>query len=289
MTQIDLVIRPRDRDLGGFSVRRVLPFAKRRLVGPFVFFDHMGPADFAPGGGMDVRPHPHIGLATVTYLFSGGILHRDSLGYVQEIQPGAVNWMTAGKGIVHSERTPPALRETGFHIEGIQSWVALPIADEQAEPSFVHHPADTLPRKSGDGLEMCLIAGAAYGLESPVKVFSPMFYVDVKMDEGASLDLPHYQERAVYVVTGSLELGSETVEAGAMAVLEDNSDAASITAQEASHVMLLGGDSLDGPRNIYWNFVHSDPAMIDAAKDTWRAGEFAKVPGESEWIPLPED
>ncbi|MEO0410720.1 MAG: pirin family protein [Pseudomonadota bacterium] len=288
MSQIDQIISPRERDLGSFSVRRVLPYMKRRLVGPFVFFDHMGPADFKPGEGMDVRPHPHIGLATVTYLFSGEIFHRDSLGYKQAIQPGAVNWMVAGKGIVHSERTPDTLRETGFHIEGIQSWIALPMEHEQAEPSFVHHPENTLPFKQLDGVNLRLIAGTAFGMEAPVKVFSPMFYVDVKIEEGRHLDLPDFAERAVYVVSGRAQVCGEQIEPGSMAVLKDNSGDASMTALEDSHIMLLGGESLEGERTIFWNFVHSDPAMIEAAKDAWREERFAAVPGESERIPLPE-
>lgn len=289
MSLIDLVISPRERDLGGFHVRRVLPYMKRRLVGPFIFFDHLGPAQFEAGTGMDVRPHPHIGLATVTYLFDGEILHRDSLGYVQPIQPGAVNWMTAGRGIVHSERTPQALRETGFHIEGIQSWIALPQGEEEREPSFHHHPADTLPIQYYDGVTLKLIAGSAYGISAPVQVFSPMFYVDALMSHGARLVLPDYQERAVYVVSGMIKLEGQIIEPGSMAVLKDGSGLAEIEALDEGRVMLLGGDSLEGKRHIFWNFVHSDPQRIEQAKADWREDRFGQVPGEDERIPLPEE
>lgn len=285
---IDLIIQPRERDLGGFSVRRVLPFMKRRLVGPFVFFDHMGPATFEPGEGMDVRPHPHIGLATVTYLFSGEIMHRDSLGYVQAIQPGAVNWMVAGKGIVHSERTPDALRASGFDINGIQSWIALPTSHEETDPSFTHHPGDTLPAIEQGGVSLKVIAGSAYGMTAPVKVFSPMYYVDAALQAGSTLDMPDYEERAVYVVSGAITLDGERVEAGAMAVLVDGSGEAIISAQDESRLMLLGGASLEGKRHIFWNFVHSDPSRIEEAKADWQADRFADVPGEDERIPLPE-
>lgn len=288
MPLIDLIIQPRERDLGGFSVRRVLPYMKRRIVGPFVFFDHMGPATFAPGEGMDVRPHPHIGLATVTYLFSGEIMHRDSLGYVQAIKPGAVNWMTAGKGIVHSERTPDALRETGFDIDGIQSWIALPKSDEEVDPCFHHHPSDTLPLYDAGGIRLKIIAGDAFEMTSPVKTYSPMFYIDAAMQAGTSLDMPDYAERAVYVVRGAITLDGQLIEAGAMAVLKDGSALATITAAQDSQLMLLGGAPLEGKRHMFWNFVHSDPARIEQAKADWQADAFAKVPGEDERIPLPE-
>lgn len=289
MSIIDLIITPRERDLGGFSVRRVLPYMKRRMVGPFVFFDHMGPAEFQPGDGMDVRPHPHIGLATVTYLFDGEIMHRDSLGFEQPIRPGAVNWMTAGRGIVHSERTPDTLRESGFHIEGIQSWIALPQSDEECDPSFHHHPANTLPMAHYDGVSLKVIAGSAYGMVAPVRVFSAMFYVDALMSHGARLVLPEYRERAIYVVSGMLKLDGQFIEAGNMAILKDGSGFAEVEAVDEGRVMLLGGETLGGQRHIFWNFVHSNPERIEQAKADWRDDRFGHVPGESERIPLPEN
>jgi len=285
---VELVIEPRARDLGGFSVRRVLPFAQRRMVGPFIFFDHMGPADFAAGKGIDVRPHPHIGLATVTYLFEGEILHRDSLGFVQAIRPGAVNWMTAGRGIVHSERTGPDERKRATRLHGIQSWVALPKLDEEDEPSFVHHPADSLPRIERKGAEMTLIAGEAYGESAPVETLSKMFYLDACLAAGASLDLPEdYAERAVYIVDGALEAGGTRHQAGRMLVFAEG-EPARISAAEAARVMILGGAAMDGPRHIWWNFVSSSKERIAQAKADWNEGRFGKVPGETEFIPLPE-
>ncbi|MDX1580628.1 MAG: pirin family protein, partial [Alphaproteobacteria bacterium] len=211
---------PKPRDLGGFSVRRVLPSPQRRMVGPFIFFDHMGPADFAPGKGMDVRPHPHIGLATVTYLFEGEIDHRDSLGFHQTIRPGDVNWMTAGRGIVHSERTGEEARKTGLHMDGIQSWVALPDDAEETAPGFFHHPANTLPEIDSNGVKMRLIAGTAYGEESPVQVFSPIFYLDARLEAGAAFDLPdEHEERAVYLAHGDAAVNGEALEQFTMVVL----------------------------------------------------------------------
>ena len=217
---IDLLIDPRPRDLGDFEVRRVLPFARRRSVGPFIFFDHFGPVTFAPGKGIDVRPHPHVCLATVTYLFEGEIVHRDSLGYDQPIRPGDVNWMTAGRGIVHSERTGPEIRANGHDLHGIQSWVALPKEHEETDPAFVHHPGDTLPSDERDGVALRVIAGTGFGLESPVAVLMPTFYVDLKMSPASKIVLAdEHEERAIYVATGSVTLDGETVEAGRMAVL----------------------------------------------------------------------
>lgn len=286
--QIQQLIHPRPTDLGGFEVLRVLPYRARRTVGPFIFFDHMGPADFPPGQGIDVRPHPHIGLATVTYLFEGEIVHRDSLGCVQTIRPGAVNWMTAGRGIVHSERTGPELRARGHRVHGIQSWVALPKAVEETAPAFHHHPADTLPVLDLPGARLRLIVGAAMGRESPVAVFSRMFYMDAHLpaDGGLVLDDEH-EERAVYVAEGAAELDGQPLEAGQMAVLAPGGETA-IRARGAARLMLLGGEPLDGPRHIWWNFVHSDRERIEAAKADWAAGRFPKVPGETEFIPLPE-
>lgn len=286
---VDLIIMPRSRDLGeGFMVRRILPYAKRRHVGPFVFFDHMGPADFAPGQGLDVRPHPHIGLATVTYLFEGEIMHRDSLGVVQPIRPGDVNWMVAGRGIVHSERTRDELRRSGSALHGIQSWLALPQGQEETAPDFKHHPAASLPEIELPGARMRLIAGEAFGAASPVQVFAPMFYLDAVLDDEAVLPLPEeYEERAVYVAIGMVVLDGERYEAGSMLVLKPGSRPR-ITAQGPARLMLLGGAPLDGERHLWWNFVSSSKERIEQAKADWRAGRFAMVPGDPEFIPLPE-
>ncbi len=289
MSAITHVIAPRDRDLGGFSVRRVLPAPKQRTIGPFIFFDHMGPADFPPGDGIDVRPHPHIGLATVTYLFEGDIVHRDSLGFEQPIRPGDVNWMTAGRGIVHSERTAPEVRAAGHRLNGIQSWVALPIADEETEPSFFHHPADSLPEIVQGPTTLRLIVGSAYGHTAPVKTFSPMFYLDAPMPAGALVALPaDHEERAVYVADGTVTIDGDTYTAGQMAVVAPGADI-SVEAVDASRIMLLGGEAIDGRRHIWWNFVSSSQERIEQAKDDWANGRFDTVPGDSEFIPLPEN
>lgn len=287
---IELLIEPRLRDLGDFAVRRVLPFAKRRHVGPFVFFDHMGPLALPPGQGMDVRPHPHIGLATVTYLFDGEIMHRDSLGSVQAIRPGDVNWMNAGRGIVHSERSAPASREAGVRLHGIQSWVALPQADEESAPSFQHHPAASLPGFEQDGVQLTLIAGAAYGRQSPVAVPSPLFYLDARFSGGASLIVSdEYQERAVYVAQGAVDLDGTRLSEGTMAVLTPGGTPLLRTdADTTARVMLLGGAPLDGERIIWWNFVSSSKDRLEQAKRDWAAQRFAAVPGETEFIPLPQ-
>ncbi|WP_374299868.1 pirin family protein [Ferrovibrio sp.] len=286
---VDLVITPRSRDLGeGFMVRRILPYAKRRHVGPFVFLDHMGPADFAPGHGLDVRPHPHIGLATVTYLFEGEIMHRDSLGVVQPIRPGDVNWMVAGRGIVHSERTRDELRRSGSALHGIQSWLALPQAHEETAPDFRHYPAAGLPEVELPGARMRLIAGKAFGAVSPVQTFAPMFYLDAVLDDEAVLPLPEdYEERAVYVAIGVVMLDGERYEAGSMLVLRPGSRPR-IAAQGPARLMLLGGAPLDGERHLWWNFVSSSKERIEQAKADWRAGRFVMVPGDPEFIPLPE-
>ncbi len=287
-TAIDLIIEPRPTDLGDFEVRRVLPFRNRRMVGPFVFFDHMGPAVFAPGTGIDVRPHPHIGLATVTYLFEGEILHRDSLGYVQPIEPGAVNWMTAGRGIVHSERTSDEKRTSGQTVHGIQAWVALPKTHEQTDPSFVHYPSDNLPEWGADGVQMKLIAGTAFGREAQVEVVWPTVYIDIRADAGATIPLPDdHAERALYLVEGGLEIDGTPLEPFKMAVLNEGA-MPTVTATETSRVMLCGGASMDGPRTIWWNFVSSDKDLLEQAKRDWKAGNFPTVPGETEFIPLPE-
>ena len=273
-------------DLGGFSVARVLPQVALRAVGPFVFFDHLGPAEFAPGHGIDVRPHPHIGLATVTYLFEGSLGHRDSLGTVIDIAPGAVNWMTAGRGIAHSERTPPDARAGGQRMHGIQSWVALPDAHAEIAPAFAHHPADTLPSITFGGARRTLIAGTAFHAASPVNALSPLFYIDIEAEAGASVALPgEHEERAVYVVSGAVDLEGVRYRAGSMVVLAPGGEVA-FTTHESTRAMLLGGASV-GPRRLEWNFVAATAERIEAAKADWVAGRFPRVPGETEFIPLP--
>jgi redox-sensitive bicupin YhaK (pirin superfamily) len=281
------VIDARPRDLGGFVVRRVLPSGGRQMVGPFIFFDHMGPTQFAPGAGIDVRPHPHIALATVTYLFSGSLEHRDSLGSVREIQPGDVNWMSAGVGIAHSERTPRAARASGEHIHGIQSWVALPDGQEDGEPSFVHYPAATLPRRVADGIDLSVIAGEAFGLRSPVATSWPTLYVHAHLAHGAVLEVPpEHGERAVYVVEGELAAGETRLTAGHLAVLEPGTTSA-LNALGNTRAMLLGGERFPTPRYIWWNFVASSQERIERAKERWERQQFPPVPGETEFIPLP--
>jgi hypothetical protein len=286
---IDLVIEARPRDLGGFSVRRSLPSAQRRLVGPFIFLDHMGPMALPPGQGMDVRPHPHIGLATVTYLFDGEIDHRDSLGSFQTIRPGDVNWMIAGRGIVHSERSGPEARARGPRMHGIQSWVALPLADEEGEPRFFHHPKSTLPRIERDGARLDVIAGSAYGERSPVIAQSPTLYVHAQLDAGARLPVEtEFEERAFYVVEGAVRCGGRELHSGALAVLHPGAEAL-IEAADPARVMIVGGARLDGDRHIYWNFVSSSKQRIESAKDDWKSRRFPSVPGdEVEFVPLPE-
>lgn len=282
------VIEGRARDLGGFLVRRLLPSVVRRMVGPFAFFDHMGPAQFAAGQGMDVRPHPHIGLATVTYLFDGEIMHRDSLGSAQPIRPGDVNWMVAGRGIVHSERTPPEQRAAPSRAHGLQCWVALPTRDEEIAPRFEHHDAAALPVISLPGVQLTVIAGHAYGVVAPTGVLSPTLYVHARLGAGASLPLDRdHEERALYVVEGTLELGGRIVESGTMLVLRSSDDA--VTAKSPGSVMLLGGAPLDGQRHVWWNFVSSSRDRIEQAKSDWRDGRFPTIPGDDrEFIPLPE-
>ena len=285
---IDVLIEPRARDLGGFEVRRVLPSPRRRSVGPFVFFDEMGPTAFPAGDGIDVRPHPHIGLATVTYLFEGEILHRDSLGSVQPIQPGAVNWMTAGRGIAHSERTSPDLRARGQRLHGIQSWVALPRDLEEIEPDFRHYPADSLPVVERDGATLRLIAGQAYGARSPVETALDLFYIEADLKAEATLPLPEGKaELAAYVVNGDVEIGEAPVAPGRMAVLDPDASCA-ITALSKAKLMLMGGAPLDAKRHMWWNFVSSSESRIERAKADWRDGRFPQVPGEDDIIPLPE-
>jgi len=281
------VIGARQRDLGGFVVRRVLPAGALQMVGPFIFFDHMGPTQFAPGAGIDVRPHPHIALATVTYLFSGSLQHRDSLGTVQEIRPGDVNWMSAGRGIAHSERTPQAARASGAHVHGIQSWVALPDGHEDGEPTFVHYAASTLPTRVGDGIDLAIIAGEAFGLRSPVVTLWPTLYVHAQIADGATFEVPSdYGERAVYVVQGELAIGEIPVAEGQLAVLEPGTKV-TLRALGSARAMLLGGARFPTSRFIWWNFVASSQERIERAKERWERQEFPAVPGDTEFIPLP--
>lgn len=285
---VELVIGSKAKSLGDFDVRRVLPASKRRSLGPFVFFDHMGPAEFSPGQGIAVRPHPHIGLATVTYLFEGTIQHRDSLGFNQPIEPGAVNWMTAGRGIVHSERTPDALRASGSLLHGFQVWVALPKDSEETEPSFVHHPAQVIPRIDRRDARLSVICGEAYGGTSPVETASNTLYVVAELDREARLEFHTIaEERAIYVADGEIEIGGRSIFPGEMAVLCPDIDT-EIHATESALIALIGGDAIDGPRHQWWNFVSSSKERIEIAKADWKEGRFDDVPGESECIPLPD-
>jgi redox-sensitive bicupin YhaK (pirin superfamily) len=288
---IELLIQGRAHELGpGFAVRRVLPSAKRRMVGPFIFFDHFGPMVVPPGGdGMEVRPHPHIGLATVTYLFDGGIFHRDSLGYAQAIRPGDVNWMTAGSGIAHSERTEPEMKRSGFRMHGVQTWVALPKSHEETAPSFEHVAKDKLPAWMDGGAAFRLIVGTYGGRTAPTTHFSPIFYVAVEMTAAAKIAVsPEHVERAVYVAEGSVTIGDRLLTVGDLAVLQLGQPVEMIAGPDGAKVMLLGGATIDGPRHIWWNFVSSSKERIEQAKADWRDGRFAKVPGDPEFIPLPE-
>jgi hypothetical protein len=283
-----LMLKPQRRDLGGFVVQRLLPAFPTRMVGPFIFFDHFGPVAFAPGEGADVRPHPHIGLATVTYLFEGAMVHRDSLGTVQTIEPGAVNWMTAGNGIVHSERTPPDARERGHRLHGLQTWVALPKDRELSEPSFSHLAKDALPEIVRPGTSIRLLAGTAFGARAPTPIFSPTVYAAIEMQPGAALELPpEHEQRGVYAVDGALSVAGELLPEQHLAVLQDGASIAIETATGA-RCMLIGGAAMDGDRLIWWNFVASSRALIDEASARWREMRFPPVPGETEFIPLPE-
>ena len=285
----DLIIEARQHDLGeGFFVRRLLPFRLRRHVGPFVFFDHFGPVDLAPARGMDVRPHPHIGLATLTYLYDGAIRHRDSLGSDQVIRPGDVNWMTAGRGIVHSERTPAPERAAGHRLHGVQTWLALPLPSEDAEPAFYHHDAATLPERERDGVRVRVIAGTAFGMESPVRVYSPTLYVDARFAAGGRLLLTaEHAERAVYPIEGELTLDGVALAPGRMHVLAGTREV-ELRAAGAAFALICGGAPLDGERVLWWNFVASSHDRIERAKADWQAQRFGRVPGETELIPLPE-
>jgi redox-sensitive bicupin YhaK (pirin superfamily) len=285
---IETVIVPRAHDLGSFEVRRALPSARRQMVGPFIFFDQMGPAEFLLGAGMDVRPHPHIGLSTVTYLFRGEIMHRDSLGTALPIRPGELNWMTAGRGIAHSERTPPELRTTGSRLFGIQSWVALSAKDEEMAPDFVHYDAEQMPVLSEAGKTVRVIAGSILGANSPVRTSSPMFYADVALQAGVSVPLdPDHEERAIYTVSGEIEISGDVFGPAQLLVFRP-SDRIAIRARSDARFMMLGGEPMDGPRFIWWNFVSSRMDRIEQAKADWKAARFDVVPGDSEFISLPE-
>ena len=292
---IETLIVPRARDLGGFEVRRALPAPKRQMVGPFIFFDQMGPAEFLPSRGMDVRPHPHIGLATISYLYSGRMHHRDSLGADQWIEPGAVNWMVAGQGITHSERTDDETQTAPMPFFGIQTWVALPKDHEDRAPEFIHAGAEDLPEMEGEGKTVRLILGNAWGQRAPVKTASEMFYADAVLRPGASLPLPdEHEDRGVYVVNGAVEVAGERYEAGRMMVFRPGDRVSMKAGPEGAHVMLLGGETLEGDRFIWWNFVASSKERIEEAKEAWRRGDwrtnprFHLPPGDdAEFTPLP--
>jgi len=284
---VELVLRPRDKDLGGFSVRRLLPTAQRRMVGPWIFFDHMGPAQFPAGQGINVRPHPHVNLATVTYLFEGEILHRDSLGSEQPIRPGDINLMVAGRGIVHSERERPEVTAVPHCLHGLQLWLALPAADEEVDPAFHHYPAADIPALTVNGVPVRVMMGSAFGVTSPVRVFAETLYVEAHLQAGESLTLPAARERALYVAEGALYAAGIEVPEHAMAILADDPDVV-VTAAAPSRIALIGGDPV-GQRFIDWNFVSSRRERIEQARADWRERRFPLVPGdEHDFIPLPE-
>jgi redox-sensitive bicupin YhaK (pirin superfamily) len=285
---LDLVIVPRTADLGDFSVRRALPSSRRRMVGPFTFLDHMGPTEFKAGHGVDVRPHPHIGLATVTYLFKGEIVHKDSLGSDVPIRPGDVNWMTAGRGITHSERTAPDHRQGGEPLHGLQCWVALPARDEETDPLFAHYSQQDLPLVTGEGKFARVVAGRMFGAASPVKTLHDTFFADLSLESGASVPLDaDYEERAIYVVSGGIEIAGDRFEEGRLLVFKPG-DRITVRASRPARFVMLGGAPMDGPRYIWWNFVSSRKERIEQAKADWKTGRFEGVPGDSEFIPLPE-
>ncbi|WP_299771779.1 pirin family protein [uncultured Tateyamaria sp.] len=286
---VETLIVPRAVDLGEMMVRRALPSTKRQMVGPFIFFDQMGPAEFLTDQGIDVRPHPHINLATVTYLLEGEILHRDSLGTEQTIRPGAINWMRAGRGIVHSERTSAERKKSGQRLLGLQTWMALPEAQEEADPAFVHHGGSDLPIVEADGARVRVIAGRAFGATSALRAPSETLYADIDLDAGASLPIdPEMEERALYTLTGSIEIASDRFEPGQLLILRPG-DALTVKAVSNARMMLFGGAPMGGPRYIWWNFVSSRPDRIEMAKEEWRRGRFDTVPGDEEdFIPLPD-
>lgn len=287
-TNVEAVIMPKVRDLGGFEVRRILPAVERRMVGPFIFLDQMGPVAFPAGKGIDVRPHPHIGLATVTYLFEGVIVHRDSVGSLQPITPGDVNWMTAGRGIVHSERSDPDRRKLPEKVSGFQIWVALPLEHEEIEPSFAHYKAATIPEVRGGGAIIKIVAGTLFGETSPVKTLSKLFYADAQIEASAILELDaSHTERASYIVSGAVEVDGEIYESGRLLVFKPG-NVIRIKAANVARISLFGGEKLEGARRIWWNFVSSRPERIEQAKADWLSGKFPTVPGETEFISLPE-
>jgi redox-sensitive bicupin YhaK (pirin superfamily) len=282
------VIVPRTVDLGDFAVRRALPSARTRMVGPFIFFDHFGPAEFRAGAGLDVRPHPHIGLSTVSYLFDGEIMHRDSLGTAIAIKPGEVNWMTAGRGIVHSERTGPEKRAAGGPIHGLQMWVALPAVKEEMEPGFAHHETREFPVVTDAGKTVRVVVGSLYGARSPVPTVHETIFGDVHLKAGATVPLEaNHEERAIYIVDGEIEISGDRFAGGQLLVFKPG-DVIALAATRDSHFVIIGGAPMDGPRHIWWNFVSSRKDRIEQAKADWKAGHFQKVPGdEIEFIPLP--
>jgi len=285
---LETIIVPRTRDLGSFSVRRALPSVERQMVGPFIFFDQMGPDKFQVGAGMDVRPHPHIGLSTVTYLFEGELIHRDSLGTVLPIRPGEVNWMTAARGIAHSERTSSKLRSARSKMFGIQAWVALQAVDEDNLPGFFHYPAARIPIVAGEGKQVRIVAGTMFGVTSPVETSSPMYYADVTLDGGASIPLdPEHDERAIYTVAGHIEIAGDIFQPGNLLVLKPG-DKISVRGKTDARFMLLGGEPMEGPRYIWWNFVSSRKDRIEQAKEDWRMGRFERVVGDPELMRLPD-
>ena len=291
--RIQHIIIPRAHDVGGFEVRRALPAREKQMIGPFIFFDQMGPGEFLTGKGLDVRPHPHIGLSTVTYLFEGEVMHRDSLGTEQPIRPGALNWMVAGQGITHSERTASGLRTHSNRLFGIQSWAALPAALEETAPDFAHHPAEALPVIEDGGARLRLVAGEGWGQRAPVVTHWPLFYADLELAPGAACPLPDaHEERGAYVVQGSVDVAGQVFEAGRMLVFRAG-DRISLRAEgqgtgKGARLLLLGGAVMDGPRHIFWNFVSSRRERIEQAKADWAAHRFAKVPGDDqEFIPIP--
>lgn len=288
MAVIQNIVMPRLRDIGDFSVMRVLPVAQRRMIGPFVFLDQFGPVTFPAGKGMDVRPHPHIGLSTVTYLLKGSLVHRDSLGSLQSIEPGDVNWMTAGRGIVHSERSDIERRKRPQDIYGLQSWVALPKKFEETAPTFIHYNHATLPQTSGEGVDLKVIAGAVDNLVSPVATHSPLFYGDLTLRAGASYCLDAtYEERAAYFIEGRIEIDGIAYEPGRLFAFGPGEIV--IKALTRARFVILGGESLEGPRHIYWNFVSSSLERIEQAKEDWRRDRFGlPIPGEHDFIPLPD-
>jgi redox-sensitive bicupin YhaK (pirin superfamily) len=290
---LETIVVTRVRDLvDGFKVRRVLPSARRRMVGPFIFLDQLGPEVLTGGRGLDVAPHPHIGLATVTYLFQGELLHRDSLGTQKLIRPGEVNWMTAGSGIAHSERTPLETRQAGSQLFGIQSWVALPLRYEETDPTFAHYDIKDLPVIEGEGKRVRLISGSLFGARSPVQTLSDMFYAEVMIEKGEHIALPaEFEERAAYIVEGSVQLLPDegAYDAGQLLVFKPGDEVLlRVQSESPARLMILGGEPMDGPRHIWWNFVSSSAERIDQAKADWKAGRFAPVPDETEFVPLPE-